>query len=32
MRFALNELGMILGTVHFEDILDELFAEFCIGK
>ncbi|EGD81835.1 hypothetical protein PTSG_02550 [Salpingoeca rosetta] len=32
MRFALNELGLILGSVHLEDILDELFAEFCIGK
>ena len=32
LRFALRALGRITGSVGVEDILDTLFARFCIGK
>lgn len=32
IRVALDGLGLVLGTVHTEDILDAIFSRFCIGK
>ena len=32
IRYALDELGKILGTVYTDDILDRIFRRFCIGK
>lgn len=32
LRLALRALGSITGRVHVEDILDKIFANFCIGK
>ena len=32
LRVALQALGEIVGTVTNEDILDQIFKEFCIGK
>ena len=32
MRAALNALGEIVGQVTTEDLLDKIFAQFCIGK
>ncbi len=32
LRLALDELGAIIGEVHTEDILGEIFSRFCIGK
>jgi len=32
LRLAVSELGRITGAVDVEDILDVLFADFCIGK
>jgi len=32
LRVALQALGEIVGTVTNEDILDQIFREFCIGK
>jgi tRNA modification GTPase len=32
MRFALNELGTIIGTNVTEDILTSIFSQFCLGK
>jgi len=32
LRLALRSLGRITGMVGVEDILDTLFAQFCIGK
>ena len=32
LRLALRSLGRITGSVGVEDILDTLFAQFCIGK
>jgi tRNA modification GTPase len=32
LRLALRALGRITGAVGVEDILDTLFARFCIGK
>ena len=32
LRLAMRALGRITGTVGVEDILDTLFARFCIGK
>ena len=32
IRHAVNQLGLIDGTVHTEDILDNIFSRFCIGK
>jgi tRNA modification GTPase len=32
LRLALRELGRLTGRVEVEDLLDRIFAEFCIGK
>jgi tRNA modification GTPase len=32
LRLALRELGRLTGRVDVEDLLDRIFAEFCIGK
>ena len=32
LRLALRAVGRITGSVGVEDILDTLFARFCIGK
>jgi len=32
MRYALNELGTIIGTNVGEDILTSIFSQFCLGK
>ena len=32
IRNAVNQLGLIDGTIHTEDILDSIFSRFCIGK
>jgi tRNA modification GTPase len=32
LRAAAHTLGRLLGRVDFEDILDKIFREFCIGK
>ena len=32
LRNAVNQLGLIDGIVHTEDILDSIFSRFCIGK
>jgi tRNA modification GTPase len=32
LRNAVNQLGLIDGTIHTEDILDTIFSLFCIGK
>ncbi|MDO4585735.1 MAG: 50S ribosome-binding GTPase [Planctomycetia bacterium] len=32
IRVALDQLGLILGTIHTDDILDRIFSRFCIGK
>ena len=32
IRQALHELGVILGDVYTDDILDHIFSNFCIGK
>lgn len=32
LRLAARALGRITGTVDVEDLLDRIFAEFCIGK
>jgi tRNA modification GTPase len=32
LRLAASELGRITGAVDVEDVLDKLFADFCIGK
>jgi len=32
IRNAVNQLGLIDGTVHTEDILENIFSRFCIGK
>ena len=32
LRVALAALGRITGRVDVEDVLDVLFADFCIGK
>jgi len=32
LRNAVNQLGLIDGTVHTEDILENIFSRFCIGK
>lgn len=32
LRLALRSLGSITGRVHVEEILDKIFATFCIGK
>ena len=32
LRQALDELGMLIGRVTPDDVLDEVFANFCVGK
>ena len=32
IRAALDNLGMLVGEVYTEDILDKIFSKFCIGK
>jgi len=32
LRNAVNQLGLIDGTVHTEDMLDTIFSRFCVGK
>ena len=32
LRLAAHALGRITGRVDVEDVLDEIFARFCIGK
>jgi tRNA modification GTPase len=32
LREALDALGEIIGQTTPEDVLDRIFAEFCIGK
>jgi len=32
IRGALEELGLVVGTVYTDDILDVIFSRFCIGK
>lgn len=32
LRMALDDLGAIIGEVHSDDILGEIFRRFCIGK
>ncbi|MCL2005907.1 MAG: 50S ribosome-binding GTPase [Planctomycetaceae bacterium] len=32
LRNAVNQLGLIDGTIHTEDILENIFSRFCIGK
>lgn len=32
IRQALDQLGAVVGTVYTDDILDQIFSRFCIGK
>ncbi len=32
LRTALNQLGLVVGAVYTDDILDRIFSTFCIGK
>lgn len=32
IRTALNQLGLVIGSVYTDDILDRVFSTFCIGK
>lgn len=32
LRYSLEQLGHIVGTVYTDDILDRIFGRFCIGK
>ena len=32
LRNALDALGMVVGAVYTEDVLDQIFSRFCIGK
>lgn len=32
LRSALDQLGLVVGTVYTDDILDVVFSRFCIGK
>jgi tRNA modification GTPase len=32
LRLALDSLATIIGEVHSDDILGEIFSKFCIGK
>jgi len=32
LRWALDELGQVVGAVYTDDILDRVFSRFCIGK
>ena len=32
LRYAAKELGVILGDINAEEVLDQIFSSFCIGK
>jgi tRNA modification GTPase len=32
VRLALGELGLVVGAVYTDDLLDRIFSQFCIGK
>jgi tRNA modification GTPase len=32
LRTALESLGEVVGAVYTDDVLDRVFARFCIGK
>ena len=32
LRVALDELGQVVGAVYTDDLLDQIFSRFCIGK
>ena len=32
LREGLNQLGVILGAIYTDDLLDRIFSKFCIGK
>jgi tRNA modification GTPase len=32
VRLALDELGLVVGAVYTDDVLDRVFSRFCIGK
>ena len=32
LRDAMDHLGVILGVIYTDDILDRVFSKFCIGK
>ena len=32
VRAAMDEIGQIVGAVYTDDILDQIFSRFCIGK
>lgn len=32
LRYACNEIGQITGKVNVEELLDNIFSDFCIGK
>ena len=32
LRDALDHLGVILGVIYTDDVLDRIFSKFCIGK
>jgi len=32
LRLALDELGKVTGAIVADDVLDRIFARFCIGK
>ena len=32
LRVALDELGKVVGAVYTDDLLDQIFSRFCIGK
>jgi tRNA modification GTPase len=32
LRYACNEIGKITGSINIEEILDNIFSNFCIGK
>ena len=32
LRSALDTIGLILGTIYTEELLNDVFANFCIGK
>ena len=32
IRASLHDLGVVVGTVYTDDILDQVFSSFCIGK
>jgi tRNA modification GTPase len=32
LRYATQAIGRVTGAIGVEDVLDALFADFCIGK